>query len=165
MALAITLTGVAGGTEIPVVTGSASGKMCPFARHYLALPLTYIIDGADIAVAACRTCRIPCAISNNTGYAGAANTLITCVADNRCSAAGAIGAYIISRAGIVVIAGPGLNRVGAYACCTGARIMALIEGGANYRRSDAVSIVTCIACRAGIIVIAGPGLNRVAACA
>ncbi len=78
-------------------------------------------------------------------------------ANRRCSAAGPIGAYIICRAQIVVIAGCSIGsiRVAAYTCCwiTGARRMALIGGGANRRCSRlAVAALTGIAYGAGIIV-------------
>jgi hypothetical protein len=88
-------------------------------------------------------------------------------ANYRCSAAGPVGAHIIRRAGIAVIAGCviSLRRVAAYACCAGARHMALIEGAAGFRCSGTDAIGANIVQGACIAVIArcSIGCIRIAA--
>ncbi len=68
------------------------------------------------------------------------------------------GTSVIRGAGIAVIAGCSnrRKRVAAYAVCTGARHMALIEGLANYRcpHADATGVTSVIR-GARIVVIAG----------
>ncbi len=112
------------------------------------------ISGVRVAAYAC------CRITDARRMA-----LIEGGANDRCSATDAIGAHISCRAQIVVVAGCSIGsiRVAAYTCCriTGARRMALIGGGANYRCSATDAIGAHIRCRAQIVVVAGCSIGSI----
>ncbi len=100
----------------------------------------------------------------STGYTGIVCAGVVVIAVHGCSGnADAACTNIVQGAGIAVAAGCSISGrgVGACACCwiTGARHMALIGGGANYRCAAAGAIGAHITGRARIAVIAGCSIS------